>query len=271
MMSYASTATPIVRPAVLQQAYALGPAGRPGGVDQGGQVLGLDGGDHLLHRLGVGQQVVGALLPQVGPADHLGVVGAALDLHDGDQGGQVVQVVEDLGHLAVVLGEDDLGLGVGQDERDVLVGGGRVDRGRRSAGAHHGQVGQDPLDPGVAGDRHPLLATDAQREQAGRELVDLVLGLRPGQRDPALALQVAEGLFGRAGGDLLEQHRPYRCRPRCQQCCVGHTREVSPTYPLQGWNRFLRLVAAPARSPSPGRRRRTSSPGRTRRPGRASR
>ena len=61
------------------------------------------------------------------------VVDLAADLHDRDQRGQVVEVVEDLGDLDVVLGEDDLGLGVGQDEGDVLVGGGRVDRGGRAA------------------------------------------------------------------------------------------------------------------------------------------
>ena len=41
--------------------------------------------------------------------------------------------------------------------------------------------------------------------------------------DPPVGLQVAEGLLVRAGGHLLEQHGPHRRRPRCQQCCLGHT------------------------------------------------
>ena len=79
----------------------------------------------------------------------------------------------------------------------------------------------------LRGDRHPVLALDPQREQAGRELEDLVLGLGPGQGDPALALQVAEGFLGRGGGDLLQQHRPHRCRPLGQQCCLGHIPRVT--------------------------------------------
>ena len=70
---------------------------------------------------------------QVGQADHQLVVDAAVDLHDGDELGQLATVVEDLGDLFLVLGEDDLGLGVGQDEGDVIVLGGGIDRRRRTA------------------------------------------------------------------------------------------------------------------------------------------
>ena len=42
---------------------------------------------------------------------------------------------------------------------------------------------------------------DAEREQPGRQLEDLVLGLRPAQRDPAIALDVAKCLLGREAAD----------------------------------------------------------------------
>ena len=55
----------------------------------------------------------------------------------------------ELGDLLVVLGEHDPALGVGQDVGDVLGVGRGVDRRGRGAGAHDGQVGEDPLEAGA--------------------------------------------------------------------------------------------------------------------------
>ena len=61
----------------------------------------------------------------------------------------------------------------------------RVDRRGRAAGAHDREVGQDPLEAGAGGDADALLGLDAQREQAGRELVDLVAGLAARSATPS--------------------------------------------------------------------------------------
>ena len=160
-------------------------------------------------------------------------------------------MIKHLGHLEVVLGEHDLGLRVGQDERDVVVLGGRIDGGGGSAGRHDRQVGQDPLDPGAGGDRHPVLALDAERQQSGSDLEGLVLGLRPGQGDPALPLEIAEGFLRCGGFDLREQHRTHRRRPR-QQCCLGHTPRVSVltrSGPVLTYSLGQISASAPAASP----------------------
>ena len=53
-----------------------------------------------------------------------------------------------------------------------------VDGGGGCAGAHDRQVGEDPLVARAGSDADPLLRLDAEREQAGGELVDAVAGLR---------------------------------------------------------------------------------------------
>ena len=60
----------------------------------------------------------------------------------------------------------------------------RVDRRGRAAGAHDRQVGQDPLEAGARRDADPLLGLEAQREQAGGQLLDPLAGLLPGHRRP---------------------------------------------------------------------------------------
>ena len=54
-------------------------------------------------------------------------------------------------------------------------------------GAHDREVGEDPLEAGAGGDADALLGLEPEGEQAGREPRDLVAGLAPGHRLPALA------------------------------------------------------------------------------------
>ena len=100
----------------------------------------------------------------------------------------------ELGELVVVLGEDDLALGVREDVGRVLLVGARVDRGGRGARTHDPEVGEDPLVARARGDADALLGLDAEGEQAGRHLGHLVARLLPGHRLPGLAHRVAEGL-----------------------------------------------------------------------------
>ena len=65
-----------------------------------------------------------------------------------------------------------------------------------AAGAHHGEVGEDPLVAGRRRDADALLGLDAEREQPGREVADPVTGLLPRHRLPAVALREPIGLEG---------------------------------------------------------------------------
>ena len=196
---------------------------------------GLDRGDHVLDGTRMLGEMRASLGFQIRPADHPFVLDRAVELDDGDQRIQLAQMIKHLGHLDLILGEHDLGLRIGQDERDILVLGARIHRRGGPAGGHDRQIGQDPLDPGAGRDRHAVLALDAERQQAGRDLEGLVLGLRPGQRDPALPLEIAEGFLRCGGFDLLEQHRTHRRRPR-QHCCLGHTPRVSVLAGSRPWS-----------------------------------
>ena len=107
------------------------------------------------------------------------------DLHDRLEVGQLVGVGLDLVDLALVLGEDDPGPGVTEDEGDVVVLGGGVDGRRGGPRGHDRQVGQDPLDARARGDRDPVLELDAEGQQPGGELEGGVLGLGPRRARPS--------------------------------------------------------------------------------------
>jgi hypothetical protein len=76
-------------------------------------------------------------------------------------------MIKDLADLEIVLGEDDLGLGVGEDEADVLMLCGRVDRRGGGSGTHDRKVGKDPLHPRTGCDRHAVLGLNPEGKQAG--------------------------------------------------------------------------------------------------------
>ena len=102
--------------------------------------------------------------------------------------------------LHVVLGKEESAAGVAQDEGDILGARAGVDGGVRTRSAHDGQVGEDPLDAGAAGDADAVFFAQAQRDESGRELGDLVTGLLPGPRLPAAALNWSAKGFGGPGG-----------------------------------------------------------------------
>ncbi len=175
----------LVDPRPVPQPDTLGPPGRAGGVDQGGQLVGTDRLGGLLDHAGVLGEVGVAEGGEVVEPDHPVAVGGAVEGDDLGQVGQLGLVVLELGDLLVVLGEHDAALAVAEDVRRVLGVGGRVDGRGRTPGAHHRQVGQDPLVAGAGGDADPLLGLEPQREQPRRQPRHLGTGLGPGDRDPA--------------------------------------------------------------------------------------
>ena len=129
-------------------------------------------------------------------------------------GADAAQLLELLG----VLGEDDLGAGVGDDERDVVGHRRRVDRRRRAPRHHDGEVGQGPLVARARGDRDAVLGLDAQRHQTSADLADDDVELGPGDGDPLVTrpgdhrVQVGGPVGG--GSDAVAEHVPHALRPR---------------------------------------------------------
>ena len=103
-------------------------------------------------------------------------------------------MLDDLCHLQVVLGEDHLGVGVAEDEADILVLRRRVDRRGGAPGAHDCQVGEDPLDPGARGDRYPILRpTPSASSPAARSKARSLVSVQVSDTHP-IALQVTKRL-----------------------------------------------------------------------------
>ncbi len=100
-----------------------------------------------------------------------------------------------------------------EDVGDVVGHRRRVDGGGGGARRHDRKVGEDPLVASTRGDPDPLLGPDAERDEAGRDLGDMVARLPPGQRLPALADWEPVGLTVRRRGDSVEEHPADRLRP----------------------------------------------------------
>ena len=168
-MSSASMLAPLEHPVAVRQLHALRPTRRARRVDQGGQGVGPDRGhrglDHPRARSASASapssrssaQLI-TTSPSPSPSIRMILV----------QVGQLVTLVQGLVGLRLVLGDQEPGPRVGHDVGEVVLAGARVDRRVRPASQHHRTIGQDPLDAGVAGDRHPILGLQPQGEQAGR-------------------------------------------------------------------------------------------------------
>jgi hypothetical protein len=183
-------------------------------VDGGGEAdLQREGEQHLAEDVGQRQPEV---LQVARVQDVHRVDRGAVERPDPGHLGHLVPVRPQLVDLGVVLGEHDPAARVADDVRDVGVDGGRVDRRRRTPGAHDGEVGQGPLVAGGGGDGHAVLGADPEGDEAGGEPVGLLPDLRPGDRIPGLAAGEAEGLtvrglldpgteeVGHAGGPALD-------------------------------------------------------------------
>ena len=197
----------LIGPVGVRELDTLGLAGGARGVDQRGETVTLDRPGPLLHGLRVVSQERLTLGPQVVHADDPVTVAGAVE-HDDLLDVEFVLVRPDLLDLALVLGEEEACVGVPEDVGDVSVAGARVDGGRGASGEHDGHVRQDPVEPGVGRDRDPLLRLEAQREQAARQLLGVVVGLLPGQRSPTgvVGQRGPECLSVRGRADPVENH-----------------------------------------------------------------
>ncbi|CAB4732085.1 unannotated protein [freshwater metagenome] len=196
----------LVDPRAVQQAHALGATGRAGGVDQGGELLGLDRRDRRGDGVGVlGEVGVAQGGQRVHRDDVVPVGGRVVEADQLDDRGQLGAVLGDLRDLRSVLREEHAAFGVTQDVRRVLGVRRRVDRGRGTSGAHHREIGQDPLVAGARRDAHALLALEAQRLQTRGEARDQVADLPPGHRLPGVTHREAVRLPVRGRLDTVPE------------------------------------------------------------------
>ena len=184
-----------VHPRLVTQPHPFGAAGGPRGVNQRRQPVGRDLLGDRAHAGGMLGQILRALVGEVIQGDHPVAVTGSVEHHDLGQVGQVSSALGELLQLGVVFGEDDPRFGVGEDVGGVFGVGARVDGGRRRAGAHDRQVGQDPLEPSRRGDPDPILGCDAQRQQSGCQGLHPFGRLLPGDRGPVAVGGVSEGFL----------------------------------------------------------------------------
>jgi len=174
----------------------------------------------VLHRRGVHTlidhgrilaQREDATVTQIEHGEYPGGVGALRDPagHEDDvlDLGQLVAQTGDLGELLGTLHEDDLRVGVVEDELHVVGDGGGVDGDGRRRGVHDPVVRQYPLVAGGAGDGDPVLGLDAEADESGADLGRLDPELCPGHDVPAAVLgREAVGPTVRGGGDTAAEH-----------------------------------------------------------------
>ena len=194
------------------QHHGLGRPGGPRGVDQGRHPVRLQGVHPFVHLLGRGLVPLGQeLLP-----GHDDVVVDGLDAahhHHMLELGQVGQLLEHLGPLALVLEQDHRRLGVVEDVLDLGRGAGDVDPRRRRAHGDGAHVEDHPLGAVEAQDADPIAGLDPQRDERPRGLADLIGVRAPGGRLPGAAVLLVVGGDVAAGLGLGEQ----ACRSR-----IGH-------------------------------------------------
>ena len=196
----------LVDPGLVPQPDALGPAGGAGGVDQRGELVGLDRLDRGRHRAGVLDEELLAEVGELVQRDDPVTVARAVEGDDLADARDLALALVELGQLLVVLDEDDLALGVAQDVGRVLGVRRRVDGRGGAAGAHDRQVREDPLVARAGGDADPLLGLDAERQQARGQAGDPVARLLPGDGRPRLADGVAERLVAGVLRHSVEEH-----------------------------------------------------------------
>ncbi len=147
---------------------ALRGPGRARRVDQRHHVARLGGSHAPLDLTGLLGPMATAELEEVVPREQAGVVvgvhPAGLDVDDrarpaGAHGQHLVD-------LLLVLGEVDLGRGVGEEVLDLGGGVGRVQPDGDAAHGDGGEVEQDPLRSVLGVDRHPVAGVYTEREQS---------------------------------------------------------------------------------------------------------
>ncbi|CAB4944557.1 unannotated protein [freshwater metagenome] len=203
----------LVRPVRVRELNTLGPTSGAGGVDQGCEVVGTHGRVGNTHRGGMGAQQSPSAAGEIFEGDDPFVgAGGEIDRqriekdHSLDRR-DLRALLEKLRELRAILGYHEPRSRVAEDERDVISMCRGIDRGGGSSGAHHREIGKDPFQARRAGDRDPLLGTQAQRKEAGGEFLDAFATAGPTPGLPAApGAGGSEGLALGIGGDPGVEH-----------------------------------------------------------------
>ncbi len=183
-----------IRPCRMGQDHTFRLTRGAGRVDDARHVFGTDRIRALGHDVGGLCDKPPAALLDVGKRQHPVAVALAVDDHHRADAGQLGAMLSELVDLGLVLGEHDAAARVRHDESDVGGLRGGVDRGRRSPGAHHGEVDEHPFVSRRHRHRDRVFRFDTKRDQPGGEYTDPLTHLPPGDTHPAATGQEPEGL-----------------------------------------------------------------------------
>lgn len=161
-------------PHPVWEQHSFGAPGGPGGVDQGGEIVGPGTVGACGDGTGVPVEVVAPAVPQLVGGDDPAVGTVGQVVVEDDDGVHVRELVTQDGQFSQlfgVLGEDDPGAGVPDDVADVRCDGGGVDGDGRRAGTHRGVGCGDPFVTGGTRDSDTLARGDSQGDEPGCDLV----------------------------------------------------------------------------------------------------
>ena len=151
---------------VVRQHHALGRAGGAGGVDEGKQVVGRDGGFAFFEGGGVG--VLLALGHQLAQVRDAGYFLEGVDRQAGAAG--FAELVADF----LRRGDGEFDARIAQDVSVVVDGDGGVHRHRGSAGLLNAEIGEHPFGPRERDDGDLIAGLNAAPQQAVGYLIDAV-------------------------------------------------------------------------------------------------
>nr|BFE81209.1 hypothetical protein GCM10020093_038100 [Planobispora longispora] len=154
--------------------------------------------------------VGGPDLQQRVPGHEPGVVVAPADaarLHVDDplQVRAVLGDLQRLVHLLLVLGDEDLRPGVGEQVGDLGRRVGGIEADRDAAHRDDAEVGVEPLAPVLGVHGHPVAGLDAEREQGVRDELDVLPVVGPGDLLPDAEVLLPHGdPAGRGPGPVAD-------------------------------------------------------------------
>ena len=119
---------------------------------------------------------------------------------------RLVDQVEQLVHLLLVLGDDDLGLGVVDQVADLVAHGVLVDAQRHGAERVRRHFAPDPFRPVVADDPDRVAAFEPEPLHAEGHEPDAIMILRPGEGVPDTEFLLAHGHFVRPVAGVVSEN-----------------------------------------------------------------
>ena len=210
----------------------FGLPGGAGGVDDGGDVAGLDGGGPLLEDPRVRTGIGGARLAQLVVGDDARLLAGALPGHDHD-GLQQRELVTDLEHLVelvAVLHDHHRRLGVPDDMAHLAGGVRHVDGGAAGPGRQDGEVGEDPLRTVLReqGDRRTRRHAEADQPVGDLPRSDGQLAVGDGRPGRSQLRPKGDSIRGRLGSVGEHVHERTACHPCHGPASSAHGRVAAP-------------------------------------------